>query len=206
MSLEELRKNLSAVDRRLVEMIAERQRIVGEIGKSKQTTGTGTRDYAREKNVLDMGRAQAVELGVDPDLVEQLLEKLIRTSLESQERDRVVAEGKGDGRRVLVIGGAGKMGRWFVDFFVSQGFATTVADPRRYCGGRTFGRVRSYSCATRRVKTQGPDFRYWVFKVAVDRWTQRAAGCGLSRDVIASNVWPGYTLVIRSASDLLRCR
>jgi chorismate mutase/prephenate dehydrogenase len=80
MSLEELRKNLSAVDRRLVEMIAERQRIVGEIGKSKQTTGTGTRDYAREKNVLDMGRAQAVELGVDPDLVEQLLEKLIRTS------------------------------------------------------------------------------------------------------------------------------
>ena len=129
MSLEELRKNLSAVDRRLVEMIAERQRIVGEIGKSKQTTGTGTRDYAREKNVLDMGRAQAVELGVDPDLVEQLLEKLIRTSLESQERDRVVAEGKGDGRRVLVIGGAGKMGRWFVDFFVSQGFATTVADP-----------------------------------------------------------------------------
>ena len=129
MSLEELRKNLSAVDRRLVEMIAERQRIVGEIGKSKQTTGTGTRDYAREKNVLDMGRAQAVELGVDPDLVEQLLEKLIRTSLESQERDRVVAEGKGDGRRVLVIGGAGKMGRWFVDFFVSQGFATAVADP-----------------------------------------------------------------------------
>ena len=129
MSLEELRKNLSAVDRRLVEMIAERQRIVGEIGKSKQTTGTGTRDYAREKNVLDMGRAQAVELGVDPDLVEQLLEMLIHTSLESQERDRVVAEGKGDGRRVLVIGGAGKMGRWFVDFFVSQGFATTVADP-----------------------------------------------------------------------------
>ena len=129
MSLEELRKNLSAVDRRLVEMIAERQRIVGEIGKSKQTTGTGTRDYAREKNVLDMGRAQAAELGVDPDLVEQFLEMLIRTSLESQERDRVVAEGKGDGRRVLVIGGAGKMGRWFVDFFVSQGFSTVVADP-----------------------------------------------------------------------------
>jgi len=128
MSLDELRKDLSAIDRRLIELIAERQRIVADIGKTKQNTGTGTRDYAREKNVLEMGRKQAADMGVDPDLVEQLLEMLIRTSLESQERDRVVAEGKGDGRRALVIGGAGKMGRWFVEFFASQGFATTVAD------------------------------------------------------------------------------
>ena len=129
MSLDELRKNLSAVDRRLVEMIAERQRIVADIGKTKQTSGTGTRDYAREKDVLDMGRMQAAEMGVDPDLVEDLLEMLIRTSLESQERDRVIAEGKGDGRSALVIGGAGKMGRWFADFFLSQGFSTIIADP-----------------------------------------------------------------------------
>lgn len=128
MTLEQLRMNLSAVDRRLVELIAERQQIVAEIGKSKLTTGAGTRDYAREKDVLDMGREQAKSLGVDPDLVEGMLRQLIRTSLESQERDRVIAEGKGDGRRALVIGGAGKMGRWFVDFFASQGFATTVAD------------------------------------------------------------------------------
>ena len=63
MTLEQLRKNLSAVDRRLVELIAERQQIVGDIGKSKVTTGAGTRDYAREKDVLDMGREQAKELG-----------------------------------------------------------------------------------------------------------------------------------------------
>ena len=129
MSLDELRGSLSAVDRQLVELIAERQRIVAEIGKTKQSAGTGTRDYAREKDVLDMGRAQAIGMGVDPDLVEDLLQMLIRTSLESQERDRVVAEGKGDGRRVLVIGGSGKMGHWFVDFFSSQGFSTVVADP-----------------------------------------------------------------------------
>ena len=128
MDLEELRSNLSAIDRQLVELIAERQKIVADIGRSKRTTGAGTRDYAREKDVLDLGRAQAEEMGVDPDLVENLLQLLIRTSLESQERDRVAAEGKGDGRKALVIGGAGKMGRWFVEFFASQGFATTVAD------------------------------------------------------------------------------
>ena len=141
MSLDELRENLSAVDRRLVEMIAERQRIVADIGKTKQSAGTGTRDYAREKEVLDMGRAQAREMGVDPDLVEDLLQMLIRTSLESQERDRVVAEGKGDGRRVLVIGGAGKMGRWFAEFFSTQGYSTTVADPTVNDGP---GRFRSW--------------------------------------------------------------
>ena len=128
MTLEQLRKNLSALDKQLVELIAERQQIVGEIGKSKLSTGTGTRDYGREKDVLDMGRQQAIELGVDPDLVEGMLQQLILTSLESQERDRVIAEGKGNGRRALVIGGAGKMGRWFFDFFASQVFETIIAD------------------------------------------------------------------------------
>lgn len=129
MSLDDLRSDLSAVDRQLVQLIADRQRLVNEIGRHKQSSGAGTRDYAREKDVLDMGRAQAVELGLDTDLVEDVQRKLIRSSLASQERDRVIAEGRGDGRRALVIGGAGKMGGWFVDFFVSQGFATTVADP-----------------------------------------------------------------------------
>ena len=144
MELENLRRNLSAIDRQLVELIAERQAIVGEIGKSKLQTGTGTRDYKREKDVLDMGRAQAEELGVDPDLIENLLQLLIRTSLESQERDRVIAEGKGDGRTVLVIGGAGKMGRWFAEFFASQGFTTTIADPTIEDGS---GRFRNWTDA-----------------------------------------------------------
>lgn len=129
MSLEDLRNDLSAVDRRFVDLIAERQRIVSDIGRDKLSSGTGTRDYAREKDVLDMARTQAAELGIDPDLAEDVLRKLIRSSLANQERDRVIAEGKGDGQRVLVIGGAGKMGGWFVQFFASQGFATVVADP-----------------------------------------------------------------------------
>ena len=129
MSLKELRSKLSDVDRQIVDLIAERQRIVADIGRSKRGDGAPTRDFAREKDVLDLGREQAATVGIDPDLAESVLRTLIRSSLESQERDRVVAEGKGDGRRALVIGGAGQMGKWFVDFFASQGFATTVADP-----------------------------------------------------------------------------
>ena len=129
MGLEDLRQKLSAVDRQIIDLVAERQRLVGDIGRSKQSRGTATRDYAREKDVIDMGREQAEMLGVDPDLAESILATLIRSSLASQERDRVIAEGKGNGRRVLVIGGAGKMGGWFADFFTTQGFQTTIADP-----------------------------------------------------------------------------
>jgi chorismate mutase/prephenate dehydrogenase len=128
MNLEELRGELSLVDRRLIELIAERQRLAGEIGRSKQSTGRATRDFEREKDVLEMARRQAAPIGIDPTVVEDVMRTLIRSSLTSQERDRVVAEGKGNGRRVLVIGGAGKMGGWFVDFFASQGFTTIVAD------------------------------------------------------------------------------
>jgi chorismate mutase/prephenate dehydrogenase len=139
MNLEELRSALSSIDRQLVELIAERQRIVGEIGHSKQSAGLATRDYEREKNVLERARSQARSLNVDPNIAEEILTTLIRSSLTHQERRRVEAEGKGDGRRVLVIGGAGKMGGWFVDFFNSQGFATSVADAAVEDGPGRFG-------------------------------------------------------------------
>ncbi len=128
MSLDELRDELSEIDQQLVTLIAERQKKVGEIGRAKLSSGRATRDYEREKKVLSRAREQAGAQGVDPALAEEIMTLLIRSSLTSQERDRVVATGKGGGRRVLVIGGAGKMGGWFVDFFRSQGFAVEVAD------------------------------------------------------------------------------
>ncbi|MDH4072144.1 MAG: prephenate dehydrogenase/arogenate dehydrogenase family protein [Gammaproteobacteria bacterium] len=128
MSLDKLRQDLTEIDRRIVELIADRQAVVGEIGKSKHASGRATRDYEREKDVLDSARARATELGVDPNLAEEILSALIRASLAHQERSRVAAEAAGDGRRALIIGGAGKMGGWFVDYFSSQGFLTVIAD------------------------------------------------------------------------------
>ena len=128
MSLDELRRQLSDIDRQLISLVAERQQIVGAIGRDKLASGRATRDFEREKTVLGNAREQAEQLGVDADLAEQIMTALIQSSLTSQEKDRVAAQGRGDGRKVLVIGGAGKMGKWFVDFFRSQGFQTSVAD------------------------------------------------------------------------------
>src|SRR5690606_34445238 len=129
MTLEELRKRLSDVDRKLVELIAARQRIVADIGAHKIEHAVPTRDYEREKEVLKAARARAEELGIDADLAEQVMRLLIRASLEQQEQTRVAAVTNGAGKRVLVIGGAGKMGAWFAQFLASQGYAIEIADP-----------------------------------------------------------------------------
>lgn len=127
--IEALRSELADLDREILTLVARRQRLVARIGEAKREHGFGTRDFGQERVVLERGRALAAELGFEPDLAEDLLLSLIRHSLTVQEKNRVAAQGRGDGRTALVIGGAGKMGGWFARFLASQGFEVEVDDP-----------------------------------------------------------------------------
>lgn len=129
MNLQELRERLSELDRQLLALVAERQRLSREVAAAKCAEGLATRDYTREREVLMQARATADSLDLSPALAESVLRLLIRGSLTTQERIRVAADGRGDGKSALVIGGTGKMGRWFSDFVASQGYTVTVADP-----------------------------------------------------------------------------
>jgi chorismate mutase/prephenate dehydrogenase len=129
MSLDDLRARIAEIDRQIVELVAERQRLGNEVGAVKRAEGRATRDFGREKQVIDAARARATQLGISGALAESLMQTLIRSSLATQERARVRAEGQGLGKPALVIGGAGKMGRWFAEFLDSQGYDVTVADP-----------------------------------------------------------------------------
>ena len=128
-TLEALRQRVTDIDRQLITLVAERKRVSSEVARVKRATGYPTRDYEREREVILGVRTMATELGVSPALAENLIRLLIRSSLTTQEQASVVARGTGSGRRVLVIGGGGKMGRWFVEFLGSQGFSVEVADP-----------------------------------------------------------------------------
>jgi chorismate mutase / prephenate dehydrogenase len=144
-TIEELRDRLSEVDRGIIDGIAERQALVAEIGARKLAVGRPLRDFSREKAVLDSVRARAAERGLAPDLAEEVLRALIRASLEQQEHARVTATAGGSGRRALVIGGAGKMGRWFVDFLDTQGYRVEVSDPAGPVEGYAFLPVQAWS-------------------------------------------------------------
>lgn len=128
-TLEDLRQRVTDIDRQLIALVAERKAVSEQVAQVKRATGRSTRDYERERDVILGVRSMAEERGVSPALAEQLLRLLIRSSLTTQEQASVVARGAGTGRRALVIGGAGKMGGWFVNFLASQGFAVEVADP-----------------------------------------------------------------------------
>ncbi len=129
MDLDQLRRRLSDIDRELLVLVALRQSLAAAVGEAKRRSGRPTRDYAQEREVLQRAREAAARLGISSELAEQVLLLMIRSSLTVQEQGQVAAAGGGSGRRVLVIGGAGKMGRWMGRFLQSQGYLVEVADP-----------------------------------------------------------------------------
>jgi len=128
-SLAQLRQQLDQLDGEIVALIGRRQAIAREVAEAKRATGTPTRDYQREREVILEARRRAEAQGFSPDVAEKVLRLLIRSSLTTQEQVSVATRGTGNGRHALVIGGAGKMGGWFVQFLLSQGFVVQVADP-----------------------------------------------------------------------------
>lgn len=129
MTLERLRQELAALDRQMLTLVGERHRLAAAIGAAKREAGIPQRNYEQEKEVIDRARAIAQECRFSPALAERLMLALIQSSLTIQEREHVAARAGGGGRRALVIGGHGQMGRWFVRFLASQAFQVEVADP-----------------------------------------------------------------------------
>jgi len=127
--LDPLRTELGQIDREILALVARRQAVAQRIGQVKRDAGIPTRDFRQEKDVVERARAAAVQHGLSAELGEELILALIRGSLTVQEKDTVAAAGEGGGRRVLVIGGAGHMGRWFVRYLAAQGFTVEIADP-----------------------------------------------------------------------------
>ncbi len=127
--LSDLRDGLAAIDRKILELVAERARLASAIGGVKRATGAPARDYRQEREVVERARETAERLSLPPRLAEDLMLVLIRSALAVQERDELATTAGGTGKKALVLGGGGKMGRWFVQFLASQGFEVEVADP-----------------------------------------------------------------------------
>ncbi len=124
-----LRAELGQVDREILALVARRQAVAQKIGQIKRAAAIPTRDFRQERDVVERARTAAQQHGLSPRFGEELVLALIRESLTVQERDTVAASGEGGGRRALVIGGCGNMGRWFVRYLDAQGFVVEISDP-----------------------------------------------------------------------------
>jgi chorismate mutase / prephenate dehydrogenase len=101
-----------------------------EAGELKREMRRSIVDYAQERVVLDRARDAASGAGLDPAVAEALLATLIRTSVSAQDRDSVKRASIGAGKRAVIVGGEGRMGRWFVQFLADQGYSTGTLDVR----------------------------------------------------------------------------
>lgn len=125
--LEELRGKIAAVDAGIVRLVAERLALVSEVGDAKREAGLPVRSFSAEQEVLSRFHALAGQLGVDEGLAERIAHQLIGAAVRQQEEAQATKSERA--LRILIVGGAGKMGRWLGRFFAGQGHVVTTLDP-----------------------------------------------------------------------------
>ncbi len=75
--LEEIRKRIDDVDRRLIALLAERGALVGEVVHYKRAHHMPVVDRAREDRMLVRIASLAQEAGLDPRVAQQVLRTII---------------------------------------------------------------------------------------------------------------------------------
>lgn len=130
--LDQLRQRVARLDREILEKVAERIHTSKAIGDAKRRAELPIRDFRVEASVMQRGRDAAKELGFDPSLAESILESLIEAAVRTQV---LTQPGKASAprQRILIVGGAGRMGEWLSRFLAGQGHQVESCDPASPC-------------------------------------------------------------------------
>ena len=124
--LEELREGIDELDTQLVDILAKRNKITAQVGQIKAEAGMPVYVPEREKALIASRRQQADALGVSPDLTEDLLRRVMRESYHTQNNKYRCVRPEID--NVVVIGGAGALGRVFVSLFERSNYNVSVVE------------------------------------------------------------------------------
>ncbi len=122
--LAELRTQIDQADDELVAVLARRAALTAEVGALKSRHGLPLYVPEREAQLLAARREKAATAGVDPDLIEDILRRVMRESYSSQEADFPAAGDRS--RAVVIIGGAGALGRCLASFFTRSGYSVRI--------------------------------------------------------------------------------
>jgi chorismate mutase/prephenate dehydrogenase len=127
-SLPLLRAMIDALDREILQIVARRMALVGEVAAYKRMHGLRIRDARREREVLDDRARIAEELGLPRGEVESVFRILLRASRDHQASLRAAVPPDIEPRTVAVIGGCGKMGALVSRMFADLGHRVLVSD------------------------------------------------------------------------------
>jgi len=125
MPLSKLRDKIDAVDQKIIDLLAERLQLVGEVGEVKTVHGLPIYVPEREAAMLAKRREEAEKKGVPADLIEDILRRTMRESYAS-ENETGFKTINPDMKRIVIIGGNGLLGQRFVEMFELSGYDVDV--------------------------------------------------------------------------------
>lgn len=125
MAIENLREQIDQLDIQLVELLAKRQQVTAAVGVYKREVGKPIYDPIREAELIAERRALAESLNVSPDLVEDLLRRIMRESYQSQHQAYRCVK---PGAKIVIVGGNGALGKRFVEMFSRSEYQVAVLD------------------------------------------------------------------------------
>jgi chorismate mutase / prephenate dehydrogenase len=126
--LDDLRDRIARCDEEILAAVSRRLDAAAELGRVKSALGLPVRNFPVEAQVLERLRAGCAARGVDLEMGEALAGLLIDQAVKLQAglTDR---SGDGEAGEAVVVGGKGKMGRWFCDYLHAAGHRVRVLDP-----------------------------------------------------------------------------
>ena len=125
--LGQLRCEIDSIDAQLVDLLARRRSVIEQVTRFKKEHDLPTFHPAREENLISARRAQAAAAGLDPNYVEDLFRTMLRHSRVGQ-LETLGRRGVRPGARVLVVGGQGNMGKFFVHWFKQSDYDVRTLD------------------------------------------------------------------------------
>ncbi|HMS03654.1 MAG TPA: chorismate mutase, partial [Gemmatimonadaceae bacterium] len=127
-SLEVVRAMIDAVDRELLQLLARRAALVGEVAAYKRQHGLKVRDLTREHTVLRDRGERAEALGLPREEIESVFRVLLRASREQQSAMRAEVPVSQQPRTVAIIGAHGGFGRLLTRLFGDLGHHVLAVD------------------------------------------------------------------------------
>jgi len=102
MAIDDPRRQIDAIDARLLELLAERREAVAQVLAAKQAGGLPLRDADREEELLVRRIRQGRQLGLEARFVTALFHEIIDHSLRDQEGALLAPPVAGEDRRIRV--------------------------------------------------------------------------------------------------------
>ncbi|PKH31807.1 bifunctional chorismate mutase/prephenate dehydrogenase [Shewanella sp. ALD9] len=125
--LEHLRDLIDGVDQQLLHLLRKRLDLVAQVGAVKHAAGVPIYAPQREASMLAKRRDEAQKMNVSPQLIEDILRRLMRESY-LNEKDVGFKQIKQDLGHVVVVGGQGKLGQLFSQMLVLSGYEVKSID------------------------------------------------------------------------------